>query len=335
MNNQFTVFNDDSVLDNVLHIYHEEWLGIRSATEALRGHLFLVNSEADSDVPQYFSELVRMIERYEIEYIFFQGFSVVSELLASKLKRAFSNGIKISAVTHCSPAQFDHQFEIDMIARMIKLKHDNVLSALFSVKDSFSDAVEEFSNLLLINDIPDIPEVLKGKRDVSLAYIPLARGLRKNAHSNHIALIKAEKVKRIISTVSELGLNSVLESPKVIHSAPLSPSVSRRMYSQVGLVANVTLIECQPMVFNESLAAGTPCLTGPLYLPFLKKHELRSLTEIQQPDSIKKISAAADTIIELWQESENVFLEIISDYRFELKKLSKQSYLDALSVVNS
>lgn len=309
--------------ERILHVYHMEWWGIRSATELLPGASIGISAHA----PTHPQEVLRVIAENNITQVVFQGYSQNAADIAEYLHASRGLRFGIHVVTHVSPAQFDNQFEIDMLAMMIGQKRRKVIDRLWSVKPNFSETSKEFEDHLLVNTLPPWRSTTK-ERQVSAALIPLTRGLRKNMQANHIALASST-YDVVFSTLDSADLRGVVDESKIRFIGHIPQSVVRDIMGSVGLTSNVTLIECQPMVFNEATSVGTPCLTGPLYLPFCNDHPLRKMTEIREPDNVRAIRSKAEEIKALWEASPDLITDMCRDYCDQVTVLSAESYIEA------
>ncbi|WP_029922806.1 hypothetical protein [Nevskia soli] len=318
--------NYSDVFSKTLHIYHKEWWGIKSATLVLPGHKLEIpaNSPVDIRIAD------KILATRGIRYVFFQGYSHNAADLAEHISAFLGASVKMAVVTHVSVAQFDNQFEIDMLSLMMNQKKRGILKALFSVKPNFHTTCEAVEPLLLVNALPAWAVELPDVRTVDAAFIPLARGLRKNLHANHIALCRSS-YSTVFSSQHGGDLLDIIDHKKVQYLGFIPPSHIRQIMGRVGLVLNVTLIECQPMTFNEAVSVGTPCLTGPLFLPFMAKHPLRELTEILEPDNVELIRVHAERIKQLWWHDHDGVVDMCRDYHEQVQRASAESYLLAVS----
>lgn len=316
--------------NSTLHIYHKDWWGIKSAALLLPGHKYEIGAFDPKPDPDVLYEI--MVDN-DIRYVFFQGFSLNAAGLLDELWEKTKNDVNYSAVAHVSAAQFDNQFELDMLSEMAHRKAQGMLKEVFSVKPGFSSAIDFCNPHLLVNSFPKIKRESRIKRDYSIGFIPLTRGLRKNMQANHLGLIRSDNYTKIISSISDSCFINTVDDSKVEYLGFISPHIVSKLLMKAGLVMNVTLVECQPMVFNEACAAGVPCLTGPLFLPFAAKHELRGLTEIREADNVKKITQYADNIYGLWKADAKGLTQICHDYVDTVRRLSIESYAEAINIM--
>ncbi len=195
----------------ILHIYHQEWWGIRSATELLPGWSLAIGAAHHLDVKALYQEIAKVSPHF----IVFQGYSKNAADAAEYLFQSSRREYEIHIVTHVSAAQFDNQFEVDMLAIMLHQKRRGVVRKLWSVKPGFSFACDGFEAHLLINTAPSWEES-KTVRESSAALIPLTRGLRKNMQANHIALCRSS-YKTIFSSLESADLRGIVDDTKIIH----------------------------------------------------------------------------------------------------------------------
>lgn len=308
----------------ILHMYHKEWWGIRSATECLPGWRLMINADGENDLKKIEQE----IRRVNPTVIFFHGYSYNAADISEYLRKIFKKNIYIDIVTHVSVAQFDNQFEIDMISIMYQQKQSGVIDKLWSVKPGFSYTCSQFEKLLLVNTAPAWEGQVQ-EREISAAMLPLTRGLRKNMQANHIAFVQSS-YDVIFSSLERVDLSGIIDERKIVKIGHIPQKNTREIMRSVGLVSNVTLIECQPMVFNESISVGTPCLTGPLYLPFCYDHPLRKITEIREPDNVKLIIERAETIKDYWLSDSKYMISLCKDFHNKVVSLSAETYAQSV-----
>ena len=109
----------------------------------------------------------------------------------------------------------------------------------------------------------------------------------------------ASDVKTVFSTLPPGCIDPLFQQRRLHYLGFVETSVLRQMMTKCRLVSYVTLLECQPMIALEAASTGTPCLTGPLYLPFLDDDPLRRLTEVRCPDDVTMITRRANEVLEI------------------------------------
>ncbi|MGY2052750.1 hypothetical protein [Methylobacterium sp. JK268] len=305
-------------VSGVLHIFHSHWWGIRSATELLPGWKMGIEPEGPFDS----APVISFIKENDIQRVVFQGYSNNAQELAEHISASCRN-VRSYAVSHVSAAQFDNQFEIEMLDVMVRQKRRGVITDLLSVKPNFNSVCPDFSEHLIINSAPQ--PFLQPDKVKHSALIPLTRGLRKNMQVNHLAML-ATSCQAIFSTLTSGDFRTLADDSRVTYLGHIPNKYVMEIMRHVSLVSAVTLIECQPMVANEAIAVGTPCLTGPLNLPFCADHELRRLTEIPEPDNIRLVASRAETLMEMWDHQRKYLSDLCEDYHREVVRLSNESY---------
>ena len=107
----------DPAFDRVLHIAHRDWHGIRQATAYVPGHKLLIPAGGGLDEAD-FEAIERQVSELGITRAVFQGYSNQADALALRLAATCGPDLRLYAITHVTPAQFDNYFEMEM------LRHD-------------------------------------------------------------------------------------------------------------------------------------------------------------------------------------------------------------------
>lgn len=249
--------------DKVLHVAHHEWHGIRQATAYSPGHKLLIPADEAIDENEK-RAIAETIGRMGIERICIQGYSENADALLLYLRAVVGPSVKFFMVSHVTTAQFDHQFEMVVISRLLNRLKLGVLDGIASVKPGFGKAIDGFWKGTIINYAPNIA-MPKGRRSPRVeVYAPLDVGWRKNLFTNILAASLASNVDTVKTANFPNGLENIHDLDKLrlvgyLRGRDLLDEMSR---SSLTLIA--TLAECQPMTQLESFAVGTPALTGPL-----------------------------------------------------------------------
>jgi len=249
--------------EKVLHIAHHEWHGIRQAAAYSPGRKLLISAhEQIDDVNK--RGIAETISRLGIERICIQGYSDNCDALLLYLRSVLGPSVKFFMVSHVTTAQFDHHFEMVVISRLLNRLKFGVLDGIASVKPGFGQAIQGFWPGTIINYAPNIPMPQGRRSDRNEVYAPLDVGWRKNLFTNIMAASLASNVEVVKTANFPNGLESIHDLHKLrlvgyLRGRDLLDEMAR---SSLTLIA--TLAECQPMTQLESLAVGTPALTGPL-----------------------------------------------------------------------
>ncbi|WP_136660986.1 hypothetical protein [Nitratireductor sp. XY-223] len=328
----------DETLQRVVHIFDLGWHGIRAASGYCPGIKIGIDHRV-SYPRAALEKILAAVTNGDAVAVVFQGFSAAAEAVAMYLHENLGTAMPLNVVTHVSPAQFENHFEMDMLARLIRLKRFGVITRIGSVKPGFSAIDSEFSKVLIVNPPPNIPDNNGNLpfrksiyRNQSSVFIPLENTWRKNLYTNFIAFEGNPR----IDAISMVNYPSFIDL--LSHTAKLQitgfmnkPDLLAHM-SSVGLVSNVTLIECQPMTQLEALAVGTPCLTLPLFLPGFEKSEYRRLTEVRYPDDIYSIRERTNGILEMWERDEDAILGIMEEHYNACVREMRRSYREFLNL---
>ena len=320
----------DERFASTLHVFAREWHGIRSATACLPGlKLAVPHERALTGLELHAIE--GLISRFRVGSVIYQGYSPTVDGLAKIISTNFGVQVRQFAVTHVSPPQFEHLFELEMLGLLRSALANGVLTAVASVKPGFWKSVAFVRPATIFNCAPTLNpgSSLPGCSDYAL--VPIENSWRKNLYVNVLAAL-ASNARRILCVNEPSRLGEVVEQlDRVAVIGWHSPQELWEIMRSAACVMNVTVTECQPMMQLESLAVGTPCLTGRLGIKELSDHEITRLTEVSVLDDPARIGAQIDVILQRRRADEAGLQAGISDYLRERLKLCIQSYERLLS----
>lgn len=318
--------------EEVLHVAHAEWHGIRQATAACPGGKILISADepiTNEDV-DFISQIIS-VNGYR--KIVFQGYSYNADTLLVQLKARFLGGISTYVVTHVNSVQFESNFEMDMLAMIRKRLSLGTLDFYGSVKPGFSAVMSDCWVKTIVNFPPNLPaEIRTVQYTNGLAYIPLDVSWRKNLHTNIIAASVAENVTEVRTSNFPFGLESVLPLSKLRVIGFLRGQYLYSQMADANVVLCATLAECQPMTQLEALAVGTPCITGPLGLEELAENPLTQLCEISVLDNPRTLANKIEKVIRFRNENPRETLDLIESRLSGLIGLAESRYREFLNV---
>ena len=317
--------------DRVLFIAHHEWHGVRQCTAYCPGHKLLISAHeriADDDK----RILAEEIARRGIDRICIQGYSNNADALLLFLRSALGPSVKFFAIMHASTAQFDSQFEMQVIAKLQSRRRFGVLDGLGSVKPDFGAAFDGFWPRTLINYAPNISDVPGRRAERSEVYSPLATGFLKNLYTNVVAASLSSNVDVIKTAHFPNGLEDIYDLKKLRLVGYLRGRELLDEMARSSLVLMATLAECQPMTQLESFAVGTPSLTRPLGVAEFADDPLMKLCTTQHLDNPALLSRDIERVVGLSRDDPAALEQMISEHLPRRHQLATQAYGDFLGL---
>ncbi len=317
-------------LNNVMHIFDVFWHGIRSATACLPGHKIAI-SHKQAVSGDGIHHLYAYLHKHQVQHICYQGFSENALKLAELLQQEFGSKIQQYVITHVSSAQFENQFEMLMLNKMLAGLKSGLFKRLGSVKPRFSSTIPEFFPQTLINLAPKIiPNI--SLRELNRVLIPVENNWRKNLYTNVLAAVYSDAVQTINVVNWPNGIEDLVPSDKLEWIAFMRPSQMLSQAASSAAIMHASLIECQPMTQLEALAVGTPCINAKLGIHAeIEQHPLTKLCEVEFADDVGALSQTLTTVCQQWHTDPVGLQAMIKDHLTLRQSLSMQSYLDFIS----
>jgi hypothetical protein len=317
--------------EKVLHVAHHEWHGIRQATAYSPGHKLLIPAHEAIDEHEK-RVIADTIARMGIERVCFQGYSDNADALLLYLRSVLGPSVKYFVVSHVTTAQFDHHFEMSVIARLLSRLKLDVLDGIASVKPDFGRAIGGFWNGTIINYAPKMP-MPKGRRSERVeVYAPLDVGWRKNLFTNIMGASLARNVEVVKTANFPNGLENIYDLRKLrlvgyLRGRDLLDEMAR---SSLTMIA--TLAECQPMTQLESFAVGTPALTGPLTVNEFVGDPLIELCTTCNLDNPALLAKDAEKCIDALRGDPQGMEQMIAAHLKRRHKIATENYADFLEL---
>ncbi|NTX40170.1 methyltransferase domain-containing protein [Myxococcus sp. CA033] len=300
----------------LMHVFHQDWHGIRAAAGYLPGQKLAIASDRVLDEREL-RAAIELVERSGCSQIILHGYSSNARDLVVLLRRALGSSVRILALWHGSSAQFHYSFELDCFAQLIDLRRRGVINALATVKPGMHLLAPEVFPKTVLNLPPTLPEAERSpatRRLTRAALIPTPNDWRKNFFTNLFACQSSSRIDDIYVTAS-YRLPDVMKSTRRIHHvARPSRTELFELVRRCDIVLNASLSECQPMTGLEALALRVPCVYGALSLGALDAHPYQRLAQISGVDSVEVVAAAIERMLALRERSPEELTQMMVDY---------------------
>ncbi len=318
--------------ERVLHVAHHEWHGIRQATAYCPGHKLLIPADGALEEADK-AQIAEEIQALGITHVVFQGYSENADQLLLSLKSRFGAGLRCHAITHVTTAQFEHHFEMVMQARLLIRLRMGSLQGLASVKPDFGAVFENYWPGLIVNFAPDLPS--QGSRqppDLRSVYAPLDAGWRKNMYTNVLGALTAGNIEQVKTANFPNGLESLVNLDRLRLVGYLRGRDLFEEMARSSLVLLATLAECQPMTQLESLAVGTPAMTGPLAIREFDDDPLIRLCTTPHLDNPALLARDIERLVAARHDDPPAMQEMITSHLARRHALAAQRYADFLAL---
>ena len=312
---------NDSRFDDVVHVFHHAWHGIRAAAGYLPGEKLVIPADRTMTTEEIRAAIALL---GTMRAAIFHGFSHHAESLVKLVGR---RGLEtqLFVVWHGSSAQFHSAAEYATFSRLITLKRDGHIAGIGCVKPGLPMLSEHLHQQILINMPPRTRIRASGTPD-GAALVPVRNNFWKNFHTNVYAAANHPRVRAVLVT-SEFLKQRAMPTRAPVKELPEPPRAELlRHMAQSSVVLNVTLTDCQPMTALESLAVGVPCLTGVLELPGLNQHEYQRLVTVPGADLLSQISDGITRVFGAMSTDLSGFRELMADYERTLLKVAHQRW---------
>lgn len=313
--------------DDVLHVFHKEWLGIRAAAGSLPGQKLAISAKTKfsrADVKAFFS----CLEAAKARRFVFHG---MSENAAHLIHRMAEAGLsqQIYLVYHGNVSQWCYEPERKLAFEAIEiLRRGDARRIHFLKKDHAMVEGHSFTPMLL-NMSPIVSlRAFIGSHAAGSVLIPGTDDWRKNLFSNALGAAMSENVTSILHYAKNIQLPPP-HSTKLKHANFVDRRSTLQLMALCRCTLNVSLVECHPMVNLESEAVGTPCLRGPLNLDALEDHAYVRLVSVSDPTSPFEIRDAVDRVAMVAAAEME---EMIMDYIKAINHVSITRYREFLEV---
>ena len=286
-------------LDEVLHIFQQQWFGIRAAAGSLPGYKLAVGPEGALDHASK-RALARKIQQLKPQRIVVHG---MSDAMGDLVEALASIGMSecIFVVIHGAPAQWCSPQEARYAFRAFELGRSRKIRRLHVMKPGFELPDVPIYQPLLFNMSPVLLNDEFGADSLSFSndatvFIPGWSGWRKNVQTNALAAALCDSVKTILVFDHALILPGSLNK-KIKKIKYKNREQTFDLIKLVDAVMNVSIVDCHPMVHIEAQKLGKACMRGPLFLDALEDHPYVKLTEVADVTSVNEIRSRLERLI--------------------------------------
>ncbi|KVD75153.1 hypothetical protein WK72_06440 [Burkholderia ubonensis] len=325
-----TYANADLRFDRVCHIFHNDWMGIRSAVGALPGYKLAIPSSAGIPVHEI-EVIMQRLHDCGIEKIVLHG---ISDSMYALTRALADNGFgEQFLVWHGTTTQWVWDDERRYAQMAIRMAREGRVKRFSAIRRGLGPIVGERNFAPQLVNMP--PRVhngqVKRRPPRSGRYSALApswNDLRKNLATNVLAAHTVNSVDSIYVVAKDFELPNWI-STKVKKVGYRDHASMLELMATMDIVLNVTTIDCHPMVDLEAMSVGTPCVRGPLFLDGLESHPYVRLTAVDNPMSVEDV---AQCIRHVFNTGESELIGMMDDYTRQLRELSAQRYAEFLAI---
>lgn len=319
-------------LDGLLHVFQQDWVGIRAAAGSLPGRKLALKPEAVL-ARSRIRMLAREIEKAAPRRIVMQG---MSGLMAQLVEELAQRGMheRVFVVLHGAPSQWFSESEARCAFKCLELARTGKIRRLHVMKAGFEFPEPRLYRPMLFNLAPrlQIGEAAFAARPPASSadrldrgasvLIPGWSGWRKNIYTNALGAALSHRVDEILAFGSDLALPVPLNGKlKIVPFADREQTFA--LIEAASLVMNVSLVDCHPMIHLEAQALGKACLRGPLFLDALEDHPYVRLTEVLDVSSPAEIRKAVDRVLDVPCEERSA---LAHDYQMASHRIALQRH---------
>lgn len=301
-----------------IHVFSKEWKGIRSAVGAMGGSKLAVTADRplSSGEMEFALDSVRKFDK-----AIFHGVSVNTRNIIEYLYR--HGGPESYVVWHGSHAQLSVDSERELFFPTKRLYEKGYIRRMHIMRSGCHLLLKSWPHVLF--NAPLRMEAKKACARISengIALVPMTAAMGKNLYTNIIAAAVSEKIK-IIKTYNGNDLMQLCGGKTVRFLRHDGMEGHLQVLKKCAISLNVTCVDCQPMVDLEALSAGTPAITGPLFLENHFKSDYPRITTVQNPLSSEEIVKAIGRLDAI---PTTELCEMMLEYKTELLQKHIESY---------
>lgn len=314
----------------VLHVFHQEWAGIRAAVGSLDGTKLALTADRPL-TSEDLRAICKTISDGNFLRIVFHGLSTNTVNLISALhSRGLSEQMYL--VKHGSPEQWVYAPERDMAFAALELLRAGFVKKLHVMKAGFDFPAKGLFKPVLFNMAPNLDGLPVAPADaLQLKGVAFSAGWshwRKNVHTNLLGAALSSAVSAVWHHADDVRLPSPM-GDKLVHKRFHARENTFELMALASISLNVSITDCHPMVNIESQALGRPCLRGALHLDALETHPYVDLTMVADPSSVSMITAKIDKLLAIPDDERR---ELTLDYQRQSDRVARDRYKEFLEI---
>lgn len=318
--------NSDSRFDEVVHVFNQEWLGIRSAAGVLPGHKIAYPYPGKLRSID-FLQIREHIHRWNIKKAVFHGFSGTSEKILNQL---LPLDVSCYLVWHGNLSPLVWRPEVDYFESAQEACRRGRLKRASMLKAGMSAVFPNSYGPMLLNSPPKIngkrlAPAFSSKRVVAL--VPASPDIRKNLHSSLLGAALCPDVDDVLYYGNLKGIFPAISRCKRINYEGHDRHLS--FLHDIDVTINATAMDCHPMVDLEALGCGAIGISGPLFLDALETHPYTKLSTILNPFDVIEMSKRLSFLRNMDNGELN---DIANDYSRKITEISIGRYVDFLGI---
>jgi len=322
--------NPAPAFDQVLHVFHAEWFGIRAAAGAQPGQKLAITVNR----PLTQATLLNIIEASAERGVTRVVAHGMSDNMARLLRafKAAGGGTRLYGVWHGTMARWSFENELALANQFLGLHKEGVFDRVNFLRIGLDVLVEARVFAPYLFNVP--PRVTVERTNLPFTsrpakgYFPAWNLEGKNFYANLAALQRSEAIDQFF-TCTGFQWPPNLPLTKYQGKVQWDWRDQFHLLAQMDLAMAVSIVDCHPMVPLEALAVGTPSLTGPLTFDALTEHPFVGLTMVEDPFDVRLIAERIDLVASVDPPE---LQEMITDFRGELIRVSRQRYSEFLEL---
>ncbi len=300
----------------LMHVFHQEWHGIRAAAGYMPGQKLAIACERTLDERELRAAL-ELVQRSGCDTVIVHSYSPNARDFMVLLRRTMGSSVRILSLWHGSSAQFHYSLELDYFAQLVDLKRRGVIDEVATVKPGMHLLSSDIFPKTVINLPPRVSDAERTsptRRMTRAALIPTPNDWRKNFFTNLFACQASTRIDDVYVTASYKLPEALKARRRIHHVARPSRTELFELVRRCDIVLNASLSECQPMTALEALSLGIPCVHGTLSMGALDAHPYQRLSQIAGVDSVEAVTAAIEQVVSLRERAPEELAGMMADY---------------------
>ncbi len=297
--------------NRVLGICYNNWVGVKSATLNQCSDVLIIKKIINK---KNVLQIIKFIENNRFEKISINAILDGTDVLIKEIKKAFPK-TKIYLIWHGS---FTQQTIEDHIMRFNKLqpyfKHIHKFGFVKNDMDTIFKKMGYSAEFLpnRINNIVKKNKLITKDQKIKVGILSVF-----SWHKNNINQILGGCMSPIISEVHVLNIPNIFYLKKILQNKIkqhnfLIKKDYLKLLQDMDINLYVSITECYPMTFLESLSFGVPCIIGNTSKFIIQKNKflLHSLV-VNNPEDIYEIRDKINNIVKNYEEVSNSCIQFI------------------------